>query len=91
MNGFLDYRIQEKSIMAKNQNKVLKLTERETEILKLTAQGMTARVMACELDISEKTINCHRANIKNKLKIETIADMCNIAHKYKLIDSNVLY
>lgn len=91
MNGFMDYRIQENGVIANNQSQILNLTIRETEIVKLTAQGKTARGIACELSISEKTINCHRANIRNKLKIDTIADMCNIAHRYKLIDSNVAF
>lgn len=45
------------------------LTEREVEVLKLVAQGMTNLNMAELLEISERTVGTHISNILNKLHL----------------------
>ena len=45
------------------------LTEREREILKLVAEGYTNREIAQSLYISVKTVDTHKANIMEKLKL----------------------
>ncbi len=47
------------------------LTERELEVLKLVASGMTNRRIGSKLNISEKTVARHLSNIFNKLGIES--------------------
>jgi DNA-binding NarL/FixJ family response regulator len=49
------------------------LTARELEVLKLLAQGKTNRVIARELDISEKTVARHVSNIFTKLDLTSRA------------------
>jgi NarL family two-component system response regulator LiaR len=46
------------------------LTGRETEILKLVAQGMTNQDIAAYLFISERTVSTHVSNILDKLHLE---------------------
>lgn len=45
------------------------LTDREREILKLVAEGFTNREIAQSLYISVKTVDTHKANIMEKLKM----------------------
>lgn len=46
-----------------------RLSDREKQVLKLLAEGMTARVIGETLHISAKTVVAHRANIMAKLAI----------------------
>jgi len=58
------------------------LTVREREILKLIAEGKSNKDMAGLLVISIRTVERHRANIMNKLKMNKTADLIKYAiHK----------
>ncbi len=46
------------------------LTDRETQIICMVAEGSTNRAIACALTLSEKTVARHIANIFNKLDVE---------------------
>ena len=48
---------------------VLALTERETAVLKLVAQGLTNQDISTELMISERTVTTHVSNILGKLHL----------------------
>ena len=61
------------------------LTDREFEIFQLIGQGMGTKVLAQELHISTKTIEVHRANIKAKLQIKTMAEL--IRHAVRWVES----
>jgi DNA-binding NarL/FixJ family response regulator len=45
------------------------LTPRETEVVKLIAEGHTSREIAAVLSISEHTVERHRANVLDKLRL----------------------
>ena len=45
------------------------LTPREKEVLRLLAEGLSARQMARRLELSERTINTHVANVYRKLAV----------------------
>jgi len=51
------------------------LTERETEVLKLLAEGKTNKEIALILKISPKTVSVHRTNIMSKLNIRTSLEL----------------
>lgn len=55
------------------------LTERETEILKCIAQGMTNSQIAVALSLSVKTVEWHRSNLMSKLDIHNVADLVRYA------------
>ena len=55
------------------------LTVREREILKLIAEGRSNKDMANLLFISIRTVERHRANIMNKLKMNKTADLIKYA------------
>lgn len=56
------------------------LTERETEVLRLLAQGQSNKQIAHSLHISEKTVKTHVSNILSKLGVQsrTQATLCAI-------------
>lgn len=62
------------------------LTARETEILKLVAEGHTTHEIADLLVISEKTVDRHRANILEKLGVRDRVDLTRYAIRRGLVD-----
>jgi len=66
--------------------KVNTLTNRETEILKLIAAGYSNTQIGKLLEISHRTVDTHRTNIRNKLGVNNLAGMIRYALKAKLID-----
>lgn len=55
------------------------LTKRETEIVRLVADGFKNREVAEKLQISVKTVETHRANIMNKLALRNLAELIRYA------------
>ena len=47
----------------------LSLTDRETEVLALMADGLTNRAVARKLGISEATVKTHLAHVYTKLEV----------------------
>ncbi|KAF0847253.1 response regulator [Nocardia caishijiensis] len=62
------------------------LTAREEEVLKLIAEGHSAREVAAELVISVKTVDRHRANILQKLGLRDRLDLTRYAIRSGLIE-----
>lgn len=52
-----------------------KISPRETEILERVLDGIKNKNIAYELEISEKTVEVHRQNIKNKLGATSFGDV----------------
>ncbi|MBK7130933.1 MAG: response regulator transcription factor [Crocinitomicaceae bacterium] len=61
------------------------LTERETEILKLVAEGMTNKEIGDELNISHRTVDTHRTNLMKKLDVTNVAGLIRLAYKNNLL------
>ncbi|MCC4117307.1 response regulator transcription factor [Aromatoleum toluclasticum] len=57
------------------------LTEREREVLILVAQGDSNKRIAQKLDVSVRTVETHRLNLRRKLGIETAAGLASYALK----------
>lgn len=57
------------------------LTDREKEVLRLAAEGMTNAEIARRLVISVKTVQAHRANIMQKLGLHDRVDLVKYAIK----------
>jgi DNA-binding NarL/FixJ family response regulator len=55
------------------------LTGRQKEILKLLVQGLTNKQVAQRLKLSVKTVDAHRANIMNKLRIHGLPGLVKYA------------
>jgi DNA-binding NarL/FixJ family response regulator len=61
------------------------LSERETQILKLTVDGYAYKAIAEKLFLSSHTVRKHLANIYNKLHVSSKAQAIKIATRNKLI------
>jgi DNA-binding NarL/FixJ family response regulator len=70
----------------KQQVPVPRLTERELEVLKLVAQGMSNREIAEQLFISENTVKNHVRNILEKLHLHSRMEAVVYAVREKLLD-----
>jgi two-component system, NarL family, response regulator LiaR len=57
------------------------LTEREMAVLRLTAHGWTNKAIAAELQISDRTVQGHLANIYSKLGVATRTEAVTKAFK----------
>lgn len=55
------------------------LSEREREIFQLTGQGLEAKEIADRLTLSPRTVDVHRANIRNKLGIRGAHELMRYA------------
>jgi DNA-binding NarL/FixJ family response regulator len=59
-----------------------KLTDREFEIFQLIGQGKGTRDIAEQLHLSVKTVDVHRANIKAKLKLQSLSELIRYAVRW---------
>ena len=62
------------------------LTEREKDVLKLLAEGGSNKDVARKLDISVRTVETHRQNIKHKLNIQTAAGLARYAIEHHIVE-----
>lgn len=62
-----------------------RLTERETEVAQLLAEGKTSKEAAVILGVSASTVEAHRANIMRKLNLHSIADLVRYAIRNRII------
>ena len=53
----------------------MELTPREIEVLQQLKSGRTSKQIATALDLSIRTVDIHRANIKRKLRLRTGAEL----------------
>jgi FixJ family two-component response regulator len=56
-----------------------KLTAREHQVLERIIAGRLNKQIADDLGISIKTVEAHRANIMEKLNVNTVADLLRLA------------
>jgi len=61
---------------------VEKLTDREFDVFQLIGQGLATKQMADKLHLSTKTIEVHRANIKAKLEVASMAELIRYAVRW---------
>jgi len=61
---------------------VARLTDREFEVFQLIGQGKGTREIAEHLHLSVKTVEVHRANIKQKLGITSATDLVRFAVRW---------
>ncbi len=61
------------------------LSDREREVLKLLADGLSIKDIAIRLDLSVKTVDVHKYNLMRKLDIHDRAELIKYAIRNKLI------
>jgi len=70
--------------------KSVRLSERESEVLQMVAEGAANKQIAAELDISIKTVEKHRDHLMQKLDIHDTAGLTRYAIKTGVIECGVL-
>ena len=63
----------------------VKITKRELEVLRLTANGLTIKEIASSLNISKSTVMSHQLNLKTKLGCKNSQELTYKAAKLNLI------
>jgi len=61
------------------------LTEREREVLKCVAEGLSTKETAARFEISARTVETHRANLMRKLGARSVAQLVRIAIRAGLV------
>lgn len=64
---------------------LIELTDREKEILKFVAEGLSNKEIGEELFISHRTVDTHRTNLMKKLNIHNVAGLIRFAIKSGLV------
>jgi len=64
-----------------------RLTERERDILKWVARGLSTKEIAARLDISPRTVDTHRANLMRKLGLRSVALLTQFALREGLVEA----
>ena len=62
------------------------LTEREREVLRAVAAGLSTKEIAARFDISTRTVETHRANLMRKLGLKSVALLTQFAIREGLMD-----
>jgi len=65
-----------------SESPVRQLTDREFEVFELLGRGLGTTQMAAELHISVKTVEVHRAHIKDKLNIKSGSELIAYAARW---------
>ncbi|MDZ7845191.1 MAG: response regulator transcription factor [Anaerolineales bacterium] len=63
-----------------------KLSEREIEVIRLTAMGLTSRESGLRLEISPKTVDTYRARAMEKLEIQQRSELIRFVLQAGLLD-----
>lgn len=64
---------------------VASLTDRELEIVKLLSEGVNKKEIADQLFISPRTVDAHRSNIMEKLRLKSTVELVKYAIKNNII------
>ena len=62
------------------------LTDREVQIIKLLSDGLSNQKIANKLGISHRTVDTHRTNIMQKVKVKNVAELVKYAIVNNLIE-----
>lgn len=61
------------------QGRIDKLTPRERQVMDLVVAGKPNRIIAEELGVSPKTIEVHRANVMQKMRADSLAELVKMS------------
>jgi DNA-binding NarL/FixJ family response regulator len=67
---------------APERSSIEQLSDREFQVFELIGEGLSAREIARRLHLSPKTVDAHRANIKEKLNIKVSSELISYAARW---------
>jgi FixJ family two-component response regulator len=59
--------------------RIADLTPREREVMALVTQGKANKVIAADLDLSQRTVEIHRAHVMEKMGANSLAHLVRMA------------
>ena len=71
----------ERSSSAEIAERVATLTPREREIMAMIVEGKSGKIIASALQISEKTVQTHRARVMEKMRAKSVAELVKMTAK----------
>ena len=71
----------ERTIREAIEARMLRLTQREREVMTYVIRGLLNKQIAAELGPGEKTIKVHRARMMVKMRVRTVAELVQLAAK----------
>jgi two-component system response regulator FixJ len=71
--------------------RVSRLTPREREVFVLVVNGLANKGVAAELDLSEKTVEIHRANVMRKMMAGSLAELVRLAVLAEAAEPSLCY
>ncbi|MEM7550996.1 MAG: response regulator transcription factor [Bacteroidota bacterium] len=81
----LDIIVRKPDVEENQESSIANLSQRESEVLKLIAEGYSTQQISEELHVSIHTINSHRKNIYKKLKLKKPRDLILFAMNQGLV------
>lgn len=69
----------------KEKKRTVKLSTRESEVLKLLSIGKSNKDISKELSISDKTVSTYKQRLLNKLQAKNVVDLINYAQMYQFV------
>jgi FixJ family two-component response regulator len=85
VEGAINYSmtVYKKEMLLKHyKNKTSNLTEREHEVMLLIAKGLQNKIIADRLNISERTVEIHRARVYRKLDVKSAVYLSNLVANF---------
>jgi FixJ family two-component response regulator len=61
------------------------LTQREREVMTLVVTGLLNKQIAARLGTSEATVKAHRAQLRQKMRVESLAQLVRVAGRLGLL------
>jgi two-component system response regulator DctR len=60
------------------QTRLMELTERERDVMRLVIEGLPNKLIADQLDISVRTVEVHRARVFDKMEVKSAVELANL-------------
>ena len=76
------------SLLTNKREPQTQISQRQTEILQLLAEGMSMKQVADVLDIRPGTVAFHKYRMMNRLKVKSNAELITYAMKCRMMSSN---
>jgi len=58
--------------------RLVELTERERDVMRLVVEGLPNKLIADQLDISVRTVEVHRARVFDKMEVKSAVELANL-------------